>query len=165
VERVNRTIGEELRYHGEPRRLAQWAARLEDTRQRYNWERPHEALGMARPAQRYRRSEREYAEHPREWEYEARSEVRQLSANGMLQEGGRQWFVCEALAGKRVRVERFDGKLLVSYRHMHVREIDPAENKTRSLVVRRAEAEAPVAPPAPGASTAEPQRRSSEGKV
>lgn len=155
VERVNRTIGEELRYHGEPRRLAQWVATLEDTRQRYNWERPHEALGMARPAQRYRRSEREYQAHPREWEYAAGSDVRRLNANGTLHEGGRHWFVCEALAGKRVGVERFDGKLLVSYRHMYVREIDLAESKTRSLVVTRAAVEtaAPFAPPAPGATT------------
>ena len=141
-----------MRYHGEPRRLEQWAGTLEDTRQRYNWERPHEALGMARPAQRYRRSERGYVEGPREWEYGAKSDVRRLSANGMLQEGARQWFVCEALAGKRVRVERFDGKLLVSYRHMYVREIDVAEKKTRPLVVARAEAGAPGAPPAPRAA-------------
>jgi transposase InsO family protein len=138
VERLNRTIGEELRYHGEPRRLAQWAAALEETQQRYNWERPHEALGMARPAQRYRRSAREYQEHPREWEYAAGSDVRRLDAHGMLSEAGRQWFVCEALAGKRVCVERFDGKLLVSYRHMYVREIDAEANKTRPLVAERA---------------------------
>lgn len=153
VERVNRTIGEELRYHGEPRRLAQWAATLEDTRQRYNWERPHEALGMARPWQRYRRSEREYEERPREWEYAAGSDVRRLDANGMLKQGGRHWFVCEALAGKKVKVERFDEKLLVSYRHMYVREIDLAENKTRPLVAcAAAEPAAPAAPPAPGAA-------------
>jgi transposase InsO family protein len=154
VERVNRTIGEELRYHGEPRRLAQWPATLEDTRQRYNWERPHEALGMQRPAQRYRRSERKYEERPREWEYAAGSDVRRLDANGTLNEAGRHWFVCEALAGKTVCVERFDGKLLVSYRHMYVREIDVAESKTRSLVVARAAGgtAAAVAPPAPAAA-------------
>ena len=154
VERVHRTIGYELRHHGEPRRLEQWADALERTRQRYNWDRPHEALGMQRPAQRYRRSEREYAERPREWEYAAGSEVRRLNAHGMLSVAGRHWFVCEALAGKSVGVEQFDGKLLVSYRHMYIREIDLATNTTRSLVVARAAAgaAAPVAVPAPYAA-------------
>ena len=125
------------------------AGALEQTRQRYNWDRPHEALGMQRPAQRYRRSEREYAERPREWEYAAGSEVRRLGAHGTLSLDGGSWFVCESLAGNRVRVERFDGKLLVSYRHMYIREIDLTTRTTRSLVVRRSAdgAAAPVAPP------------------
>src|SRR5579862_7799272 len=154
VERANRTIGEELRHHGQPRQWKQWPAALEQTRQRYNWDRPHEALGMQRPAQRYRRSEREYAERPREWEYAAGSEVRRLGAHGTLNAAGGHWFVCESLAGKRVGVERFDGKLLVSYRHMYIREIDLATNTTRSLVVERTAvgATAPVAVPAPSAA-------------
>ena len=63
--------------------------------------------------------------------------MRQLDANGMLSVAGRRWFVCEALAGKRVCVERFDEKLLVSYRHMNLREIDPLGQRTRALVVTR----------------------------
>jgi len=34
--------------------------------------------------------------------------------------------VCEALAGRRVRIEETGKLLLVSYRHMYVREIDRA---------------------------------------
>ena len=113
VERLNGTVGSELRFHGVPRYWRQWPAALAQVRERYNHERPHEALEMQRPAQRYRPSPRAYQEQPREWEYGPGSEVRRLDNNGMLSEAGRRWFVCEALAGKRVCVERFDEKLLV----------------------------------------------------
>jgi hypothetical protein len=55
--------------------------------------------------------------------------------NGAIAEAGRQWFVCEALGGRRVRVERFDGQLLVSYRHLYIREIDLQRATTQALVV------------------------------
>ncbi len=74
----------------------------------------------------------------------------------MLNEQGRRWFICEALAEQRVRVEQFDGKLLVSYRHMYIREVDLKQGCSRALVVergRRAE-DAPVALRAPSASSA-----------
>jgi len=53
----------------------------------------------------------------------------------MLEDAGRRWFVCEALAGQWVRIERVEGKLLVSYRHMYLREIDPPGGCTRPLAV------------------------------
>jgi hypothetical protein len=36
-----------------------------------------------------------------------------------------------------VCVERFDEKLLVSYRDMYIREIDPVRGKTQALVAPR----------------------------
>lgn len=43
------------------------------------------------------------------------------------------------LAGQRVRVERVQTKLLVSYRHMYIREPDSESGSTRPLVVARPE--------------------------
>jgi hypothetical protein len=125
-------------------------------RETYNHQRPHEALGMQRPAQRYRPSTRAYQEQPRAWEYPLGSEVRRLDAGGMLSAAGQRWFVCEALAGQRVCVERFDEKLLVSYRDMYIREIDPIGEKTQALVAPRAAfaKSAPVALRAPSADSA-----------
>ena len=37
---------------------------------------------------------------------------------------GQRWFVCEALAERWVGVESVGSLLLVSYRHMYVREVD-----------------------------------------
>jgi transposase InsO family protein len=137
VERFHRTLGAELRHRGVPQRFAQWPAALGEVEYNYNQRRPHEGLGMQRPAERYRRSARSYQEKVRPWEYPAGSDVRRVNANGAIAEGGRKWFVCEALAGQQVRVERFDGKLLVSYRHMYIREIDLQRNTTQALVVAR----------------------------
>jgi len=106
---------------------------------------------MQRPAERYRPSARKYQEQVRPWEYPAGSDVRRLNGAGSVSDAGRRWFVCAALADQYVRVERFDGKLLVSYRNMYIREIDLARERTRPLVMqRRATGEtAPVALRAP----------------
>jgi len=156
VERLNGTVGSELRYHGVARYVRECPAALAKIRETYNQQRPHEALGMQRPAQRYRPSPRAYQEQPRAWEYPSGSEVRQLDARGLLSVAGRRWFVCEALAGQRVCVERFDEKLLVSYRHMYIRELDLSGGKTQALVVGRAAfaKSATVAPGAPSADSA-----------
>jgi len=138
VERLNGTVASELRYHGVPRYLRDCPGALAKMRATYNHERPHEALGMQRPAQRYRSSTRAYQEQLRAWDYPLGSEVRRLDTGGMLSIAGRRWFVCEALAGQRVAVEHFDEKLLVSYRDMYIREIEPLREKTQALVVPRA---------------------------
>jgi transposase InsO family protein len=137
VERFHRTLGQALRHRGVPREFGQWPAALDEFRSSYNQRRPHEALGMKRPAERYQPSRRNYAECVREWEYPEGSDVQRLNSQGMLAADRHRWFVCGALAGQRVQVERFDGKLLVSYRHMYVREIDLARHQSRALVVAR----------------------------
>ena len=137
VERFHRTLNEAIRHGGKPKHLGEWPGALEAFREVYNERRPHEALGMKRPAERYRASERNYQAEPREWEYPEGSEVRRLNGAGILQWEGQRWFVCEALAGRRVRVERVENLLLVSYRHMYVREIDRQRQGTRPLVVPR----------------------------
>lgn len=160
VERFHRTLGGELRHRGVPRRFAQWPAALAEVEFQYNHRRPHEALSMQRPAERYWRSARSYEERVRPWEYPSGSDVRRVNANGAIAEAGRKWFICEALAGQQVRVERFDGKLLVSYRHMYIREIDLERGTTQALVWarQRASAEsAAVALRAPCADSAEVQ--------
>jgi len=135
VERFHRTLNEAIRYRGKPQRLAEWPGALEEFRQIYNEQRPHEALQMKRPAERYRVSSRSYQAKPREWEYPSGSKVRELNAKGVLSWEGQQWFVCEALARRHVRVEEVAGVLLVSYRHMYVREIDRQQRCSRCLVL------------------------------
>jgi transposase InsO family protein len=137
VERFHRTLGEELWRRGLPQSWAQWPGLLAQVQRDYNERRPHEALGMRRPAEVYQRSEQEYRESPSPWEYPEGSEVKRLNTQGMLDHDGRRWFVCEALAGQPVRIECVEGKLLVSYRHMYLREIDLQQGCTRALVIAR----------------------------
>jgi transposase InsO family protein len=144
VERLHRTLGEALRHRGVPQKFAEWPAAVAEFQTMYNTRRPHEALNMQRPAERYYPSPRSYQEQPRAWEYPVGSELCRVNVNGAIAAAGRAWFVCEALAGRLVRVESFDGKLLVSYRHMYIREIDLARGRTQALVVARSSGEAPA---------------------
>ncbi len=160
VERLHRTLGEALRHRGVPKQFAAWPAAVAEFQSTYNNRRPHEALGMQRPRERYQASPRRYQEQPPAWEYPAGSDVRRVNGNGAIAEAGRKWFVCEALAGQSVRVERFDGKLLVSYRHMYIREIDLGRGTTQALVVARSArsvAPAPFALRATSAGATDPQ--------
>jgi hypothetical protein len=86
---------------------------------------------MKRPVERYHASARVYQAEPREWQYAKGSTVRRLNPAGCLYWEGQNWFVCEALAGRWVRVESVEHLLLVSYRHMYVREIDRQQRCTR----------------------------------
>ncbi len=137
VERFHRTLDEAIQHRGKPQQMAQWPGALNEFRRIYNERRPHEALGMKRPAERYQPSARSYQAIPRPWEYPEGSLVRRLNAAGCLDWEGRRWFVCEALAGRPVCIEKAANLLLVSYRHMYVREIDRERNQTHALVQPR----------------------------
>jgi len=173
VERFHRTLGAAMRHRGVPQWFAEWQPALGKFQQDYNQRRPHEALAMQRPADRYRPSQQAYQAQPVEWEYPEGSEVRQLNSKGEWGEGGVRCFVCEALAGARVRVERFERKLLVSYRHMYVREIDLQTGQNRPLVAKRnegagvaAEWTPPVALRAPsGVHSAPPEEAKAKPEV
>jgi transposase InsO family protein len=137
VERFHRTLDQAVRHAGAPQTLEQWSGRLEDFRRTYNERRPHEALGMQRPVERYSSSTRGYQAQPGRWEYPSGSRVRRLNSGGCLDWEQQRWFVCEALAGRQVAVETVGELLLVSYRHMYVREIDRQRRCTRPLVMPR----------------------------
>jgi hypothetical protein len=138
VERFHRTLDEAMRYRGKPRQLADWDAALEKFRRVYNEQRPHEGIAMQRPVERYCASARAYQRWPREWEYPIGSTVRRLNHKGCLYWEKKNWFVCEALAGRRVQVEQAGHLLAISYRHMYVREIDRQRGCTQAMVWPRA---------------------------
>jgi hypothetical protein len=88
---------------------------------------------MQPPVSRYRSSPRPFLPDPPEWEYPEGSMVRKLNPAGCLYYRGHRYFVCEALAEEHVGCQRFSGTLLVTYRHMHVREIDLETGRTQSI--------------------------------
>jgi transposase InsO family protein len=135
IERYHRTLDERSRHRGLPETHAEWLAWSVQFRQEYNHERPHEALAMKLPAEVYTRANlRSYEAVPREWEYSG-GEVRRLNSQGSVAWEGQRYFVCEALADERVRVDEVDGKLVVTFRHMTIREIDLRSGRSRALVL------------------------------
>ena len=135
VERFHRTLQEAMDFLGTPARRVDWSFQLERFRRHYNEERPHEALGMRPPASRYHPSARPYQPRPAEWDYPAGAPVRRLSVHGCLSWKSKYYFVCEALARRFVQLDELDGKLLVRYRHMYIREIDLRSRSSSPIVI------------------------------
>lgn len=134
VERFHQTLGAWLRHHGTPDTQRGFGRALERFRREYNQERPHEALGLETPSHRYRPSARRYEPEPEPWAYPAGSEVHRLAENGCLYQTGRYHFVCHALGGRRIRLERFEERILISYRHMLIRELDTTTGRSLSIL-------------------------------
>jgi putative transposase len=82
---------------------------------RYNFERPHEALGLQRPAQVYRRSRRAYPGRQTELEYPTGWKVRRVRSNGTIRWEGRLRFVGEAFVGQRVGLKPASNQLYAVY--------------------------------------------------
>jgi transposase InsO family protein len=135
VERFHQTLKVRTRHRGAPTTMGEWCRWAVEFRYEYNHERPHEALGMKTPAEVYQPVNlRAYQEQPREWEYGGGTVMR-LNTQGLLYYRQRRYFVSEALATERVRVDELDGKLLVTFRHMTVREIEIRTGKSRAVML------------------------------
>ena len=124
VERLHRTLQEEMNHRGQPQTLTECQVFFNAFRERYNRERPHEALGMDVPRAHYTASARAYTPVPKPWAYDPAMTVRQLNTQGNLDYQGQRLFVCEALAEQWVGTLVFEGKLMVQFRDLLIREID-----------------------------------------
>ena len=135
VERFHQTLKRRTRHRGAPTTMGEWLRWAFEFRYEYNHTRPHEALGNKPPAAVYQSVNlRAYQEQPREWEYSG-GQVQRLNTQGMLRFRQTTYFVSEALASERVRVDELDGKLLVTFRHMTVREIEIASGKSQAVLL------------------------------
>lgn len=135
VERFHQTLKARTRHRGTPTTMGEWERWAVEFRHEYNHVRPHESLGMMTPAAVYQPVNlRPYQEQPREWEYSG-GIVKRLNTQGMLYYRQQTYFVSEALAAERVRLDELDGKLLVTFRHMTVREIEIHTGKSRAVLL------------------------------
>lgn len=107
-ERFNRTLKAEVILGREFGDIQSCQAAFDRFRRRYNYERPHESLGMLVPASRYVRSERIYPECLPGLEYRESDLVRVVNAGGMLH--FRSWFypVGRAFSGDPVGLRPTD---------------------------------------------------------
>ncbi len=61
--------------------------------------------------------------------------VKRLNTQGMLYYQTANYFVSEALAAERVRVDELEDKLLVTFRHLTVREIDFRTGRSTAVLL------------------------------
>lgn len=135
VERFHRTLKARTKHRGVPTTMGEWQRWAREFQQEYNHQRPHEALQMKTPGEVYQAVNlRPYQEQPREWEYSGGTVLR-LNSQGVLSYRRRRYFVSEALAGERVRVDELDGLLLVTFRHLTVREIELRTGRSTAVLL------------------------------
>ncbi len=84
--------------------LAKQQKQLDRFQQRYNHERPHEALGGDFPAERWQPSTKEYSGRLPQPEYPGHFEVRRVSSCGTFRLRG-QYFLSNALEGEDIGLE------------------------------------------------------------
>jgi transposase InsO family protein len=125
VERFHRTLAERLRWVGVPTTLAGFTRALAWFREEYNEVRPHAALGLEPPASHFQPSGRAYRHTPTPWVYPPGLEIRRVQRTGVIRVAGDIYFVSEALRGEDVACIPLADRILVIYRHMYVRELQP----------------------------------------
>jgi len=157
VERLHGSLQQALRKRKRPAHPEQWKGWLDEFRQQYNHVRPHEALGMRRPAEVWQRSPLRFDPRPKRWEYAAGAWVRRVGTNGGLWISNKRWEVSRALAGEHVELERVRQRILVRYCRTTVREFDLASGQSLPVDVHLGECVWPTAEQegdadAPGAS-------------
>jgi len=98
----------------------------------YNWERPHEGLGMVTPASRYRISHRCYPTALPPIEYGPQDQVRKVQQQGEIYFKGREWAVGRAFRGLPVglRPTLNDGVYEVYFCHHKISSIDLKSSTT-----------------------------------
>jgi putative transposase len=133
-ERLHRDIRTEL----EPGTAEQEA--LDLWRQEFNYERPHEALGMKCPGEVYQKSQRAYEGSPEDLEYPG-LHVRRVGPQGRIGWAGIPLFITTSLAGWSVGLKPLvDGRLEVWFGRLLLGWIDPATESFLRADIRPQEA-------------------------
>ena len=139
-ERMHLDISRELEAIGESDQEA-----LDLWRRSFNYERPHESLGMKCPSELYRASERKYEGTPEDLEYRQMCS-RRVSACGTIKLDGQSIFLSSALAGWSVGLKSIaQDRLEVWFGRLLLGEIDPAASNFIRAQAR--EPEQTAAPP------------------
>lgn len=125
-ERFHRTLGVELLHGSSFTDLLHCQDRFNAWRQKYNFERPHQALDFATPASRYRHSQRNFPDQLPEIAYGADDLVRKVSDDGRITFRGRSIRVGKGLRGQPValRPTADDGQWDVVFVFQTIKQID-----------------------------------------
>jgi len=137
-ERFNGTLLRERIKHREYEDFAHAQVDFDEYRTFYNYERPHHALNLDTPSERYRDSERKLPLKVAEWEYGSGLLVRQVKSTGYLTLNGQGYFLSEAFGSKTVGLRESEsnkGLFYVLYRQFCIAKLNVDE---RVVVARKA---------------------------
>ena len=146
-ERFHRTLKDEVFALQRFREIASVQRAFDAWREVYNFERPHQALGMDVPASRYRPSPRPMPKHLPSIEYGSHEIVRTVPASkDYISFKGHLWKVPEAFRGERlaIRPRRTDGQYGIFFASHQIAIIDLTNPKGVGHVSEQPSAMSPV---------------------
>jgi transposase InsO family protein len=135
-ERFHRTLKAEVLDGRNLLTLEQAQAAFDAWREVYNAERPHEALAMSTPSERYDISARPMPERIEPPDYEPHVQVRSVVSPGFISFKGREIDCPKAFIGRRVavRATQTDGVFDICYRSHLLARIDLRQNINQTVL-------------------------------
>lgn len=139
VERFHRTMKEELLNHTSIRDIENAEIVFREWREKYNSVRPHEALGMKRPAQVYHRSEREYTPKRQVYEYDESFHIIKVNSWGYVRFNGFQIYLSETMIGEYIqfRPNPHRDSFFACYRNYRIAEFDAISGELLSRFIAK----------------------------
>jgi hypothetical protein len=137
-ERFHRTLARECIRRHTWRDLAHCAWEFSRYRHRYNYERPHDSLGEATPASRYRPSVRSMPATLPLPQY-AQMEVRTVRSKGVITFGNQTWLIGKAFASLPIGLRpspQADGQWLVYFSHFCIGSLDLTSTRLPKHILR-----------------------------
>jgi transposase InsO family protein len=130
-ERFHRTLKAEVLAGRQFHDLMHAQAAFDTWRPIYNHERPHDALGLAVPASRYRPSQRAYPERLPPIEYASADHVATVGWGGQVKFQRRRWKVSNALKDQPIafRPTGVDGQYDIYFCHQRIMTIDLSDQE------------------------------------
>ncbi len=133
-ERMHRTLKQEATIPPSSSLPAQ-QRRFDRFREEFNEQRPHEAIGMKRPAEVYRSSRRRMPQKIDPYDYPGHYLVRRVSGSGTIRIANNQFFVSNTLRGDYVGAEEVDDGIYdLFFRFYQLGRYHLRENKIHDIV-------------------------------
>ena len=126
IERFHRSMKQELLKHTSIADIEDAQVKFSTWRNKYNNIRPHEALGMKRPAEVYEPSQREYKEEIEKYEYGGEHHVIKVNSWGYVRFDKWQVYLSETMIDQYIEFRPSpDGETFVAcYRNFKIAEFD-----------------------------------------
>jgi len=131
LERFHRTLKYDLIQRTKFKSLNDIQRNFDLFQHEYNYVRPHGALELQRPVQRYKKSKCKYPKMLPEFQYPENANVKKLSSAGTLYYHGKYRHVNEALAGEYVMLIQKDSNIDVFYNKTLVKQLNFKEHQGR----------------------------------
>ena len=137
-ERFHRTLKEDVLKRTILKDLEHAQEEFDKFRYCYNYERPHESLGLDVPAKHYKPSKRQYIENPREPEYDTGKTLRKVNYNGYISIDKHRYFLSDSLIDKYIEIVPVSEKTLnLCYGEFAIAKIDIEQKKILSKKIYR----------------------------